>query len=347
MTMKFGLALGQDVDIRDVAEYTKAAEDAGFEHVTFIDMGNLATDVNVTMTVALMGTERVAVGHGVTDPIMFHPATIAGAVATMRELAGDRAFVGLGVGGPYGKPYVRSAKVAELQEAITFIKDYTAGREGTFGGNTWHNEWIRRSSYNGTSVPVTVAICGPKTCLAAGATADGVFSIGMDPSLQRWRKDLVTRAAIEAGRDPDEIDFWVRTQVYIAESREAAFEELAPYAATSAWELWKVLRRKTDDTVALADSIEAAHPGVLDELQAVYDNWDPYWTERIGGPQTKVLTQRVVDFFLASGTPEDVRQQLAAVDEVGITGASIVTYSVRKLHDMIEKLSDELINQPA
>jgi alkanesulfonate monooxygenase SsuD/methylene tetrahydromethanopterin reductase-like flavin-dependent oxidoreductase (luciferase family) len=344
--MKFGIAFGQDVGIGDAAEYAKAAEDAGFAHVTFVDMGNLATDVNVTMTVALQGTERIAVGHGVTDPIMFHPGTIGGAVATMRELTGDRVFVGLGVGGPYGKPFIRSAKVAELEEAITFLKRYTAGEEASFGGNSWHNEWIRRSSYNGKSVPVTVAICGPKTCLAAGATADGVFSIGMDPSLQRWRKGLVTRAAEEAGRDPDEVDFWVRTQVYIAESKEAAFEELAPYAATSAWELWKVLKRETPDTVALAKDIDAAHPGLLSELQAIYDAWDPYWTERIGGPQTRAVTQRVVDFFLASGTPDDVREQIAAVEEIGITGVSIVTYSVRDLDEMMNRISDELIRQP-
>jgi alkanesulfonate monooxygenase SsuD/methylene tetrahydromethanopterin reductase-like flavin-dependent oxidoreductase (luciferase family) len=344
--MKFGIAFGQDVAIGDVAEHCRAAEEAGFAHVTLVDIGNLAADVNVAMTVAMMGTERIAVGHGVTDPIMFHPATIAGACATMRELAGDRVFVGLGVGGPYGKPFIRAAKIAELEEAVTFIKGYSAGEEASFGGNSWHNEWIRRSDYNGMSLPVTVAVCGPKTCLAAGATADGVLSIGMDAALQRWRKGLVTRAAEQAGRDPSDIEFWIRTQVYIAESKEAAFEELAPYAATSAWELWKVLRRKTDDTVALAEQIEESNPGILAELEAIYDAWDPYWTERIGGPQSEVTTQRVVDFFLASGTPDDVREQIAAVGEVGITGVSIVTYSVRDLQPMLRRLSDELIKQP-
>jgi alkanesulfonate monooxygenase SsuD/methylene tetrahydromethanopterin reductase-like flavin-dependent oxidoreductase (luciferase family) len=344
--MKFGIAFGQDVDISEVAEYSKAAEDAGFSHVTLVDIGNLAADVNVAMTVALQGTERIEVGHGVTDPIMYHPGTIGGAVATMRELAGDRVFVGLGVGGPYGKPFIRAAKIAELEEAVTFLRGYTAGEEASFGGKSWHNEWIRRSSYNGKSVPVTVAVCGPRTTLAAGATADGALSIGMDPSLQRWRKGLVTRAAVEAGRDPDEVDFWVRTQVYIAESKQAAFEELAPYAATSAWELWKVLKRETPDTVALAKDIDEAHPGLLGELEAIYDAWDPYWTERIGGPQTRAVTQRVVDFFLASGTPDEVREQLAAVAEVGIAGVSIVTYSVRDLPEMMARLSDELIKQP-
>jgi alkanesulfonate monooxygenase SsuD/methylene tetrahydromethanopterin reductase-like flavin-dependent oxidoreductase (luciferase family) len=344
--MKYGIAFGQDVAISEVAQYSKAAEDAGFTHVTLVDIGNLAADVNVAMTVALQGTETIEVGHGVTDPIMYHPGTIGGAVATMRELAGDRVFVGLGVGGPYGKPFIRAAKIAELEEAVTFLKGYTAGEEASFGGKSWHNEWIRRSEYSGKSVPVAVAVCGPRTTLAAGATADAAFSIGMDPSLQRWRKGLVTRAAEEAGRDPDQVDFWVRTQVYIAESKEAAFEELAPYAATSAWELWKVLKRETPDTVALAKDIDAAHPGLLSELQAIYDAWDPYWTERIGGPQTRAVTQRVVDFFLASGTPDDVREQIAAVEEIGITGVSIVTYSVRDLDEMMNRISDELIRQP-
>lgn len=345
--MKLGIGFGQDVPISEVASYAKAAEDAGFEHATFVDLGNLATDVTVTMAVALMGTERIKVGHGVTDPIIIHPGAIGGSVATMRELVGDRVFVGIGVGGPYGKLYVRSAKVAELEEAVTFLRHYTAGEEGSFGGNSWYNEWIRRSRFNGQHVPVNVAICGPRTCLAGGKTADGVFSIGVSPSLQSWRKDLVTRGAVEAGRDPDELEFWVRTQVFVAESKEAAFEELAPYAATCAWELWKVLKKETPATVDLAKRIDAAHPGVLDELKAVYDNWDPYWTERIGGPQTKVLTQRVVDFFLASGTPDQVREQLGALDEIGITGVSAVTFAVKDIKSQIKLISDELIRQPA
>jgi alkanesulfonate monooxygenase SsuD/methylene tetrahydromethanopterin reductase-like flavin-dependent oxidoreductase (luciferase family) len=344
--MRFGIAFGQDVAVSEVAGYSKLAEDAGFSHVTLVDIGNLAADVNVAMTVALMGTEKISVGHGVTDPIMYHPGTIGGAVATMRELAGDRVFVGLGVGGPYGKPFIRAAKIKELEEAVVFLKDYTAGREAAFGGKSWHNEWVRRSQYVDRSIPVTLAVCGPRTTLAAGKTADGLFSIGMDPTLQGWRKALVTRAATDAGRDPDVIDFWVRTQIYIAESKAEAFEQLAPYAATSAWELWKVLRRENPDTVELAKQIEDAHPGILDEFKAIYDAWDPYWTERVGGPQTRAVTQRVVDFFLASGTPEEVREQLAAVAEIGIAGVSVVTYSVRDIGELINRVSDELIKQP-
>jgi hypothetical protein len=40
-----------------------------------------------------------------------------------------------------------------------------------------------------------------------------------------------------------------------------------------------------------------------------------------------------------------VRRQIAAVEEVGVAGLSIVTYSVRDLVEMIGRISDELITQ--
>src|SRR4051794_17032074 len=125
--MQFGIGFGQDLRVGDVAAYARAAEEAGFEHATFIDMSNLGTEVHVTMAVATAGSERIRIGHGVTDPIMYHPAIIAAAVGTIRELCGERVFVGIGAGGPYGKPYLRSAKIAELLEAVRFIKAYSAG----------------------------------------------------------------------------------------------------------------------------------------------------------------------------------------------------------------------------
>jgi 5,10-methylenetetrahydromethanopterin reductase len=342
--MDFGIAFGQHLNVVDVPLHAKAAEDAGFSHVTFVDMGNLANDVSVVMTVAALATERIQIGQGVTDPILHHPATIANAVATLRELSDDRAFVGIGLGGDYGKPYIRSATLAELREAIRFIRDYTAGEEASIGDHSWHNEWIRRSKYRGESARIMVAICGPKGCLLAGE-ADSAFSVGMDPTLQSWRKRLIERGAEEVGRDPGSVDVWVRTQIYVAESKAAAFYEVAPYAATCAWELWRVLRRKTPDTEELARELEAAHPGVLDELQAIYDHWDPYYAERQGGPQVACVTQQVVDLFLCSGEPEDVREQIGALEDIGVKGISTVTYAIEDPLAMMARIQSEIVPQ--
>ena len=140
MVIKFGIGLGQDQNVHNVAKYAKVAEDLGFHHVTMIDMGTLSQEVTVMMTVASMGTERIKIGHGVTNPATYHPGAIANAMASLRELTNDRAFVGIGAGGPYGQYLNKGVRMSELRESVQFMKDYSAGREGEWRGNRWHNE---------------------------------------------------------------------------------------------------------------------------------------------------------------------------------------------------------------
>ena len=89
--------------------------------------------------------------------------------------------------------------------------------------------------------------------------------------------------------------------------------------------------------------IEQQHPGIIAEFKAIYDHYDPYWTERIGGPQTEYVTQRVIDFFLANGTPDDIAAQFAALERIGVTGISTVTYSIERDRDMMSRLAKEIM----
>ena len=50
------------------------------------------------MTTAALKTQRIPIGHGFTDPFTFHLFVIAKATATVDELSGGRAYVGLGPG---------------------------------------------------------------------------------------------------------------------------------------------------------------------------------------------------------------------------------------------------------
>ena len=92
MALKFGIGLGQDQDVHNVGQYAKVADDLGFHHVTMIDMGNLGQEVNVMMTLAAVATERIQIGHGVTNPATYHPGVIANTIASLRELTDGRAF---------------------------------------------------------------------------------------------------------------------------------------------------------------------------------------------------------------------------------------------------------------
>jgi alkanesulfonate monooxygenase SsuD/methylene tetrahydromethanopterin reductase-like flavin-dependent oxidoreductase (luciferase family) len=341
--MDFAIGFGQDSSVDDIGEQARAAEALGYTHATYIDMGNLAPEVLIMLTVMGAHTSSMRVGQGVTDPVTYNPVVIANAAATLRELTRDRHFVGLGVGGPYGKPFVRPARIGELREAIRFIRAYTAGDEAHLGELSWHCEWVRRSDYVGRPVPVYIAVAGRRTCELAGEVADGALSIGSDPVLQNWRREMIEKAAEAAGRDPGTVKLWARTQVYIASSKQAAFEETAPYAATCAWELYNVLRQKTPDMLDLAARIEKKHPGLLDEFKRIYDVWEPYATERLNGPQAEVTTQRVVDFFLATGTVDDVGEKIQDLKESGFSGVWAVLYALRDQEGAIESVGKELI----
>ena len=343
MGFHLGIGLGQDQSVHDVAHYAKLAEDLGYHHVTMIDMGTLSQEVHVLMTIAAMGTERILLGHGVTNPATYHPGAIANAVASLRELTGDRAFAGIGAGGPYGQYLTKGVLMRELRQAIRFINDYSAGQEGEWQGHSWHSEWIRQSDYAGRPVPVWVAVAGPVTCRIAGELGHGVFSIGMDPVLQKWRMEQIALGAEQAGRDPEAVDVWVRTQVYLADTKAAVRREMAPYAATAAWELYQILRQNKPEIAELRTRIDRAHPGILNEFRQIYDHWDPYWTERIGGPQTEYTTQRVIDFFLASGSADEVGEQIAALQPLGVRGVSSVLFSIEDAPEMIRRIAAELM----
>ena len=103
MRVEFGVGMGRNERMDEVAEISRVAEDSGFSLITFVDEPFLARDVHVMCTVAALSTRRARIGQGVVDPLTYHPSAIANAAASLNELSGGRAFLGLGAGGPAGK----------------------------------------------------------------------------------------------------------------------------------------------------------------------------------------------------------------------------------------------------
>lgn len=341
--LRFGLGFGQDQTVHNISQYAETAERFGFDHISIVDINNLAHEVNVMMTLAAGATNRIHIGHGVTNPKVYHPGAIANAAATLRELHGDRVFIGIGTGADMGNLLHQGVSVAELREAIVFMQQYSSGEEGSWRGTPWHNEWIARSVDAGRAVPIWMAVAGPRNCRVAGELASAVLSVGMDPELQRWRREQVDVGAEKAARDASEIDFWIRTQIYITESKQAARRELAPYAATCTLELYTILRQQHPAIEDLRRRLERRHPGILDELRIIHDNYDPYWTERADGPQTEYVSQRVIDLFIASGTIDEIGDRIEALAPLGIAGVSSVLFSIEEDLEMLQRISGELM----
>ena len=161
----------------------------------------LVLDPYVMLAEGLRSTSRIVLGPLIENPIMRHPAVLAGSIATVDRLAPGRTVLGMGVGDTavrlMGK---RPATVAELEEAIRTIRSLNAGER--LAVSAARPAVLR----HGAPVPVWVAAQGPKTLRMAGRVADGVFiRVGVHETNLRLAVEAVRAGAAEAGRDPDEI----------------------------------------------------------------------------------------------------------------------------------------------
>ena len=90
------LVLG-DAPIEQLVGRVKLAEASNFDTVWLADE-RFFREVYSCLALFAANTCRVALGPCVTDPFARHPALTAMAIATLDEIAGGRAVLGLGAG---------------------------------------------------------------------------------------------------------------------------------------------------------------------------------------------------------------------------------------------------------
>jgi 5,10-methylenetetrahydromethanopterin reductase len=337
MRMNFSVGMGRNLSMHEIAKHVIVAEENGFREVTFVDQPNLSRDVYAMMVVAALNTSRIKIGHGVTDTYTYHPWVTANATASLNELAGGRAFLGIGVGGTYGKT-MKPRKLAELRNAVQFIRDYTSGKDAEFDGEVMHSEWIR------DQFPIYIASSGPKSCQLAGEIGDGVIlATPMMPEIVRRNVELVHEGAERVGRDPAEIDIWLRTLVYVAESKEAARREVAGYAVTKAYATYQALLRNNPNTAQQKELLDTLNPGILDELEVIHNSFDPYQHELTDASQNILASQEVVDSFLLTGTPDDICDQIYNLGKAGVNNISTVLFTVTDKVGMMKEIGNHIM----
>jgi len=177
-------------------------------------------------------TSRIRLGPGVTDPYSRHPALTAMAIATLDEVSGGRAVLGLGAGvsgfRELGVDASRSA--VAIREAVMLIRALLAGQTVTVKG-----EQVRFTDGRldvlapRADVPIYVASQREAGCRVAGRVADGAIMQGCvaDPLL-RFFKDRVAEGARRAGRDAGGVELVARINVCIADDAGAARDVMRP-----------------------------------------------------------------------------------------------------------------------
>jgi 5,10-methylenetetrahydromethanopterin reductase len=327
--VNFGVGTGRNQPIARMPGHAKKIEELGFDHITLIDSQNLARDVYVMLTIAALETRRIHIGHGVTNPFTRHWTVTANATSTLFELTGGRVFVGLGAGFSSMETLgLKPRPIAEVREAIQRMRALMAGDAVEAAGVTVRNEWSRNA------VPIRYGADGVKSMKMAGGFADGAVSPAIHPEIIRWRLENIAKGAEAVDRDPGRCDLWTRTMCYIADSKEEAREQTRSYAATNATAFYvSVLSRDTPEAADLRKRIDAE---LVDDICRIGKAYDYYEHEKKDAPHGSLVTDRVLDAFILTGTADDVGEQIQLIADAGVTTVSMTDYTITDKLGMME-----------
>ena len=163
--------------IAEIVDLAVHAERLGFDRVWVYDEGLATRDVYVVMAAIAAATDRIEIGPGITNPYTRHPGQTAAAIASLDELSGGRAFLGIGAGGsltldPLG--IGRSRPLSAVRETIGVARALFEGGPVDHEGRT---TTLRSASlsYGRSDTEIWVAGRGPKMLAMGGELADGVM----------------------------------------------------------------------------------------------------------------------------------------------------------------------------
>jgi len=318
MKIDFGIRLGKTLPFDEMIYQVQSAEEQGFTHTNVGDLPWLNRDPHILLSVMAMHTKKIKIGQAVTYSSIYHPVVMSNITATLDLLSGGRMYLGLGSGMRLGK-MLSPQPVSEVRKTIEFFKNYTAGEEAEWEGNKMKSGWINRK------IPVYLAADSPKMLQLAGELADGVICIGFHPEIIKWKMELVAKGALKAGRDPKSIDYWARGIVYVTDSIEQARREITSYPALYA-KIHNELQSEIPENINLRERLNKRDPNLAEELISdsveVDKLWNPAWFEVIDAPFSKVVSERLIDFFHLVGTPKYIRER---IDEIGALGAKTIS----------------------
>jgi 5,10-methylenetetrahydromethanopterin reductase len=291
--------------VAEIVELAGHAEDLGFDGVWIADSQSIFRDAYVALTACAVRTSRLTIATGVTNPVTRHPATIAGAIATLDELSGGRALLGIGVGESAVRTVgLQPARLARMEEATHALRALLSG-----GTASWDGTESRLAWWTGRPVPIWYASTGPRSLELGGRIADGVlFQVGSHPDLVRYALRRIEAGAHAAGRPPDEVRHLVRLACSVDEDRDRARSEARGYVAAAA------------GTVYAGVPAGELPDGLGEELQRMKERYDYFRHGAADAPHAELITDAILDAISVAGTPDEVVPRLQELVALGAQG---------------------------
>ncbi len=317
--MKGGLLLLGHHPPTRLVELARLAEATGYDHLWLADE-RFYREVYTSLALCASHTSRILLGPCVTDAYSRHPALTAVAIATLDEISGQRAALGIGAGiSGFAELGIKPEKRAlAIREAIELIRRLLAGDLVEYRGRViqFHGGRLDFTPVR-TAVPIYVASNGPQGQRVAGAVADGAIMEGCATAEEaRALAGQVHRGARDEGRDPRRIELVARLNTCITRDGRIARDVLRPRVARTLGAGRLPFATLEAQGIALPPEARASVAG------APYAaGMTPYL------PLLPLITDRFVDALTLAGTAEDVVERVVALGRAGIGQIAIFPFA--------------------
>lgn len=313
--LRWGIGLGKALGSRRVPQTAVLAEKLGY-HEAWISNERFHRDMFVTMGAAATLTERIHLGTFVADPFTVHPAVTAAAIATVDEISGGRAILGLGAGGTgFGQIGLEPGRpVASMTSALEAMRGLLRGDKVTASDDHFTMTEAFLEVTPAPEVPIVLASQSPRMLGLGGRAADAVMiSTFADPRLFSEAMDWA-RAGVGHGREFNVAERVIaRIDVAIDEDRARARDALRPligYLLVLLHPKWEFL-----------ESLGVTVPDELATICAARD----YAGMRAN---LQLIPDGLLDGFGWSGSPAEVAEQVGRLRDLGVRRFVVLPHSL-------------------
>ena len=305
--LTFGVTVLPDPPYTRLVDLTKKAEEHGFEHSWTYDSHILWQDSYATLPLVAAATEKIKLGHFVTNPGIRDPTITASWYATMQDVSDGRMVMGIGRGDSSRRVVgLQPVKVAEFERRCAMLKELMNGREVEWNEKQLKLDWVRPVL---PPIPMWIAGYGPRALAVAGRVADGVIIQLADPHIIQWIMDTARRAAEEAGRDPADLKCIVGAPSHISDDVADAREQSRWFPAMVSNHVMDLIERYGEDSEI---------PKELTDYVKARKFYDYKEHSRVGAKHGEFVTDEIVDRFCVLGTPAQAAEKLKELESVGV-----------------------------
>ena len=329
--LTFGVTVLPDPPFSRFLELVQLSEKHGFEYAWTYDSHILWQESYATLPIVADHTERIKLGHFVTNPGIRDATVTASWYATMQDLSNGRMVMGIGRGDSSRRVVgLKPVRVAEFEARCAMLKELMNGRKVAWNEKELELTWVRDEL---PDIEMWIAGYGPRALAVAGRVGDGVIIQLADPQIIQWIMDTARQSAQEAGRDPSALKCIVGAPSKVTDDLPKAREEVRWFPAMVSNHVMDLIEKYGFDSEI---------PEALTEYVKARKFYDYKDHSRVGAAHGEFVTDEICDRFTVIGNVAQCIEKLRELESVGVDQFNIYLMTHGQ-EETLEAYGDEII----